>query len=124
MVAIASIPSSTTALRQQRRPAPVLVSVPDLARTPFRVRGRAVATVLLVAVALLAATYLATSPPMRAAGAPAIAGSHVVAEGETMWSIAVDNAPAGEAAGYVEQLVAVNGDARVAPGQRITLPTP
>lgn len=123
MVAIASIPSSSTPLRQQRRPDPVLVSVPDLSRRPFPVRGSAVATVVLVAVALLAATYLATRPPMST-GAPAIAGSHVVAEGETMWSIAVDNAPAGEAAGYVEQLVAVNGDARVAPGQRITLPTP
>ena len=29
-----------------------------------------------------------------------------------MWSIAVEHAPAGEAAGYVERLVAANGASR------------
>lgn len=39
-----------------------------------------------------------------------------------MWSIAVEHAPAGEAAGYVERLVAANGAATVAPGQELSLP--
>ncbi len=41
-----------------------------------------------------------------------------------MWSIAGDVAPAGEAAGYVERLVAVNGTASPAPGQVLALPVP
>ena len=71
---------------------------------------------------VLALGYLVATP--IAAPGTATAGTHVVADGETMWSIAVEHAPAGEAAGYVEQLVAANGGAAVAPGQELVLPTP
>jgi LysM repeat protein len=79
-----------------------------------------VLTAVLALAVLLAGAYLVRTP-MVAPGA-AVAGTHVVAEGETMWSIAVRHAPAGQAAGYVERLVAANGAATVAPGQELSLP--
>lgn len=50
--------------------------------------------------------------------------THLVTEGETMWSIASAAAPAGETAAYVERLVAANGGSVVVPGQVLVLPTP
>lgn len=137
MVAIASLPTTVTAPGRTRRatsPAlrtgpgvrrPVLTLVPAPSAGPRTVAGRPlasfVATAILALAVLLAGAYLVLTPTV-APGA-AFAGVHVVAEGETMWSIAVEHAPAGEAAGYVERLVAANGSATVAAGQELTLPT-
>ena len=136
MVAIASLPTAaatpgrahraaTPALRsgpEERRP--VLRLVPAPTRVPGTVGGRSVAwfvaAALLALAVLFAGAYLVRTPTV-APGA-ATAGTHIVAEGETMWSIAVEQAPGGEAAGYVERLVAANGGADVVAGQELTLP--
>ena len=87
--------------------------------------GRALGIGLLVMVVLLAVGYLATAPALEASGAIPVQDTvHVVAPGETMWSIANTVAPAGEAATYVERLVEVNGTAAPAPGQVLELPVP
>lgn len=131
MVAIASLPTTVAspgrafrAVSPARPPVPGarrpgLVLVPA-ARPAGRSLGSLVATALLALAVLVAVGYLATTPTV-APGA-ATAGTHVVADGETMWSIAVERAPAGEAAGYVERLVAANGSASVVAGQELTLP--
>lgn len=133
MVAIAT-PTTTTPGRVRRHPLPSggpgravrpgLRLVPPRARTVAgRPVGAVVATALLVlAVALAGASLARTPAPTPGAGGAAT--THVVAEGETLWSIAVAHAPAGEAATYVERLADANGTARVAPGQTITLPRP
>ena len=87
--------------------------------------ARLAAVVLAVVVVGLAATYLVRAEPAPAPGSVALLeATHAVAEGETMWSIAEEVAPAGEAATYVERLVEVNGTARVVPGQVLELPVP
>lgn len=80
--------------------------------------------VAVAVAALVAVVVLALSPSSGASvdGIPVDGRTHVVAAGETMWSIASELAPAGEAAVYVERLVAVNGGASVTPGQVLTLP--
>ncbi len=138
MVAIASLPTTATgpgrALRaapSARRPVPgrgrpALTLVPTGAAVPRAVAGRSLGSVVAAALLLLAVLgavgYLVTTPTV--APGTATAGTHLVADGETMWSIAVEHAPAGAAAGYVERLVAANGSASVAPGQELVLPTP
>jgi hypothetical protein len=131
MVAIATLPrtvaSPTTPFPARRPPVgdpgraarPALTLVPAHVGHRRRVVGLLVGALLALAV-VLAAGYLVRTPPTAA---PATT-THVVAEGESLWSIAVAHAPAGEAAGYVEQLVAANGTATVATGQTITLPQP
>lgn len=92
------------------------------ARRPLRVL---VALVAAIAV-LLAVAYLVTSTPTTpgATGTPATLDAHVVSEGETLWSIAQEIAPAGEAATYVERLADANGGATVTVGQALTVPVP
>ena len=140
MVAIASLPTTVTTPGRALRTAsaaprpvpgprrPALQLVPPAGSVPRTVAGRPVAslvaTVLLALAVVLALGYLVATPTPTATPGTATAGTHVVADGETMWSIAVANAPAGQAAGYVEQLVAANGGAAVAPGQELVLPTP
>ncbi len=91
-----------------------------------RRRVASAAAAALAVVVLLALAYLTLSAPMTpgATGAPATLADHVVVEGETMWSIAQDIAPAGESATYVERLVAANGGASIVPGQVLTVPEP
>lgn len=133
MVAIASLPTTSTApgraLRAVpahrpgpgvRRPALTLVAP---ANTAARRSLASVAGAVLLALAVVFALGYLAATPATSPGA-AVAGTHVVAEGETMWSIAVQRAPAGEAAGYVERLVAANGVATVTPGQQLSLPAP
>ncbi|HEU5084366.1 MAG TPA: LysM domain-containing protein [Acidimicrobiales bacterium] len=123
MVAIASLPTTVTPRR------PVLTVVPPrqpsgpraAAGQPLRSRWLAAALALAV---VLAVAYLVATPAVGTGTVAPATGSHVAEAGDTMWSIAVEHAPAGEAAGYVEQLVAENGGATVAPGQVVTLPTP
>lgn len=89
------------------------------------VTARLVMALLAVTSALLAIGFLTMSHPLDTAAVsavPAVDGVHVVVEGETIWSIARDVAPAGEAATYVERLVAANGGATVEVGQRLRLP--
>lgn len=137
MVAIASLPTTvTTPGRVHRATSPALRPGPGVRRpslslvpphgaTPRTVAGRplasVVATALLALAVLLAGAYLVQTPTVTPG--TATAGTHVVAEGDTMWSIAVEHAPAGEAAGYVERLVAANGGATVEAGQELSLPT-
>lgn len=135
MVAIATLPrtvaSPTTAPSRVRRPSaphgPARAGRPALALVPPAARGtswtlpRLAGAAVLALVLLLAGAYLVRTPDVAPVAEPA---THVAGEGETMWSIAVANAPAGEAAGYVEQLVAANGTSSVAPGQAVTLPRP
>lgn len=138
MVAIASLPTTATSPGRARRAAtparrpgpgagrPALALVPPRRPATRSVAGRSlgslVAPVLLALAVLLAAGYLARTPAVTPGAAPA--ATYVAAEGDTMWSIAVEHAPAGEAAGYVEQLVAANGGATVSAGQVLTLPSP
>lgn len=93
---------------------------------PWSRAARLVGVAALVALFLVSMGHLATSPAMLpgAAGAPATLDPHVVAPGETMWSIAQEIAPAGEAATYVERLVDANGGAGVEAGQVLTVPVP
>lgn len=87
--------------------------------------GRAVGVGVLVLVMVVAVGYLMTAPALDTSGAIPVQDTvHVVAPGETMWSIADAVAPAGEAATYVERLVEVNGTAAPAPGQVLELPVP
>lgn len=82
--------------------------------------------VAMVAVVVLAVGYLVSTsatPPGAVASVPTLE-AHVVADGETMWSIAQEIAPAGEAATYVERLVEANGGSAVAAGQVLTVPVP
>lgn len=134
MVAIASLPTTvTTPVRALRAPSPppgpgagrarlALVAPHGGARPASdRSPGAVVAAVLLALAVVLAAGYLVSTPTVSPGATSA--GTHLVTEGETMWSIAVEHAPAGEAAGYVERLVAANGGASVAAGQELVLPT-
>lgn len=132
MVAIASLPTTATSARAGRATVaprlvpgarrPALTLVPTAAASPRTAVGSVVAAALLALAVLLAVGYLVTTPLV--APGNATAGTHLVADGETMWSIAVEHAPAGQAAGYVEQLVAANGGATVTAGQELMLPTP
>ncbi|WP_436795527.1 LysM peptidoglycan-binding domain-containing protein [Actinospongicola halichondriae] len=101
-------------------PARSLHAVPDRVAIG---RRSWIGTAVLVAVLALAIGLLIASPAMSA-GTAATLDPHVVVEGETMWSIAQDVAPAGEAATYVERLVEANGGASVAAGQVLTVPVP
>ena len=115
----------TTAPQVHRRPQPArLRSVPPLARRRTGVSW-VLAAVAAFVVVVVSAAYLVQAGPTPAAGElPLLETSHVVAPGETMWSIATEVAPAGEAATYVERLVAANGGASVTPGQTLVLPRP
>lgn len=116
MVAIAlPTTTSTTPLRFRR---PLEAAGAGAGR---RRRSSVVTAVIVTAALVVALGYLASTPVPTPGQA---ATTHVAAEGETMWSIAVAHAPAGEAATYVEALVAANGGAIVAPGQTLTLPVP
>lgn len=116
-----------------RRPA----SAPQAARRPVRLHavpplerssagaGRLLGALVLIAVLVSAIGYLLAQPALDPTGAIAVQDqAHVVTAGESMWSIATEVAPAGEAATYVERLVAVNGTATVTPGQVLELPVP
>ena len=102
---------------------------PTLRLVPPAGARRGVGEVVAAGVALLvvfaAVLYLLQAPPTATAGQiPVSDATHVVADGDTMWSIAVDVAPAGEAAAYVERLVEVNGTAIAVPGDVLALPVP
>ena len=136
MVAIASLPTTVTtpgrahrAASPARRPGPgvrrpaltlVPTGPPAVRTVAGRPLGTVVASALLLLAVVLAGAYLVRTPTV--APGTATVGTHVVADGETMWSIAVELAPAGEAAGYVERLVAANGSASVVAGQELSLP--
>ena len=119
MVAIAT-PSPLTHPAPRRRA--LHVAPEPTAPAPLRLVGLAA----LVLVVVLAVGYLAstTATPPGATGAAPTLDAHVVAEGETRWSIAQAIAPAGEAGTYVERLVAANGGGAVAVGQVLTVPAP
>ena len=123
MVAIASLPTTDTAGRRG------LVVVPSPSGGRASTAAELHPALRLVLLAVLAVGVVAgLAHLIRTPGVvgtpPAVTTTHVVAEGESLWSLAVDHAPAGEAAGYVERLVAANGSAVVVPGDVVVLPTP
>ncbi len=82
---------------------------------------RSLACGVVAFVAALCLALLVLTPT----GSAAVPDTHVVGAGETLWSIAVDVAPAGEAAVYVDRLVAANGGAgEVVAGDVLVLPAP
>lgn len=97
-----------------------LAAVPDLpARSPVTMLGYLVAAAVLV----VALGYLALSPvPGDPTDVDVSDTAYVARPGDSMWSIALDVAPAGTASAYVERLVAVNGTSVVEPGQSVVLP--
>lgn len=101
---------------------PALHIVDDLDQAPAT-WGRFLAMALLVLATVLAVGYLIQADPAPASGTVTM-GTHVVAEGESMWSIARSVAPVGEAAIYVERLVEANGTGTVSVGQVLQLPIP
>ncbi|MGK2930409.1 MAG: LysM peptidoglycan-binding domain-containing protein [Acidimicrobiales bacterium] len=127
MVAItfptSAAPRPAPAVQPARRPGR-LHAVPPLERAGAGA-GRLLGALVLVAVLVAAVGYLLAQPALDPTGAIAVQDqARVVTTGETMWSIATEVAPAGEAATYVERLVAVNGSATVTPGQVLELPVP
>lgn len=123
MVAI-TFPTSPAPTPARDTAAGRLQLVPPLHRSSSR-PGRLLGALVLVAVLVVAVGYLLSQPALEPTGAIAVQDQvHVVASGETMWSIASEVAPAGEAATYVERLVEVNGSATVAAGQVLELPVP
>lgn len=133
MVAITSLPTTvslpTAGAAPRRRPVarPALRLVDDHRPAAAVVRVGAVRPPLLVlflaVVAFLGVAGLMMVEPLAEPGTiPVSQTTHQVAEGETMWSIALDIAPAGQASTYVERLVEVNGGATVVPGQVLRLP--
>jgi hypothetical protein len=115
---------------RQRSARPRLQAVPAPERSTGAVAGSAwsrVAAAVAAAVVVVGLALLALAgPATTAAGGevPVLDATRVVAEGETMWSIAQDLAPAGETAVYAERLVEVNGGGAVEAGQVLVLPTP
>ena len=128
MVAITT-PNPVRLPARQSSTAPRALHVVDDSTPEQRRPLRTLASFVAVVVMVLAVTYLFTSTPTTpgatgATGTPATLGAHVVSEGETLWSIAQEIAPAGEAATYVERLADSNGGATVVVGQRLTIPVP
>ncbi|MDE0805059.1 MAG: LysM peptidoglycan-binding domain-containing protein [Acidimicrobiales bacterium] len=125
MVAITT-PNPVRLPARQSSTAPRALHVVDDSTPEQRRPLRTFASFVAVVVMVLAVTYLFTSTPTTpgATGTPATLGAHVVSEGETLWSIAQEIAPAGEAATYVERLADSNGGATVVVGQRLTIPVP
>ena len=124
MVAITTFPRSTAApARRSPAPRPALRLVAGSVPAPrWSARLLALAGALVVVVAAL---YLVQAGPTAAPGqVPASDATHVVEAGDTMWSVAMEVAPAGEAATYVERLVELNGTSVVEPGDVLALPLP
>ena len=122
MVAITTNPTPVRIPAPRQRALHVVGERPSVARRPLRT----LVTVFAAAAVLVAVAYLALSTPTTpgATGTPATLEAHVVSEGETLWSIAQEIAPAGEAATYVERLAEANGGATVTVGQSLTVPVP
>ena len=89
-----------------------------------------VAAVLLIPAASRAAAAFRDVPASVSERRPAPAltvgpgstGTYVVQPGDTMWSIARRLQPLGDVRPLVHRLIAVNGDAALAVGQRLAVP--
>lgn len=88
--------------------------------------GRASTIAIVILAGLLAVAglvYLLTADPLAAPGTIAADDvTYTVVEGDTMWSISQELAPAGEAGQFVERLVALNGTSVVEAGQELAVP--
>ena len=132
--------------RSPRGPSrPVLVVLPPVTRPGARTYARRRLTVLLLAVALIAAAafvfmrggpFTAARVDVAPAGAPVVhepaaygaggqrlpAGAvYVVQPGDTVWSIAHKLDPNGDPRALVDRIVSLNGGAALQPGQRLLL---
>ncbi len=88
-------------------------------------RGALILVTLAAVLGLIAGGWQGTSAAASAGVSGARAPRTVVVQpGDTLWSIAEDNAPAGvDVRSYMEQILALNGRvAAVAPGWRLKLP--
>jgi hypothetical protein len=117
MVAISAFP---TAVASPHAPS---VSV-------VRSASRSTAALWQIALAVMGVALviaLVLMGPVPGVGSPAAAASAssvVATSADTMWSLAVEHAPAGEAAIYVERLIERNGTAVILSGQLVVLPAP
>ena len=109
--------------------------VPAPSAPPYALRRLAAAAVAVlillvgasaVRVAAAAVGAVAGPPPpaLPVPLPPATAPSHVVAPGDSYWSIAVSLRPAGDVRAVVDALVAANGSRPLQPGDRLVLPVP
>jgi Tfp pilus assembly protein FimV len=144
MVAIATAP--TIRHRVPSVPSrPVLVVLPPVTRPGARVYRRRRLAALAVAVGLVLVALVLSSALLgdrsdavriAPAGAPVVrepsaygasgqavpAGAvYVVQPGDTIWSIAHELDPSGDARAMVDRIVALNGGAALQPGQRLRL---
>jgi hypothetical protein len=140
MVAIATAPRV-----QPRFPRPVLVVLPPVTRPGARIYRRRRVAVLAVALSVVVLAVLLSSqaggsaatdvgiapadaPIVREPSAYGASGQgvparavYVVQPGVTIWSIAHELDPSGDARATVDRIVALNGGAALEPGQRLRL---
>ena len=142
MVAIATAPPT---LRTRFPSRPVLVVLPPVTRPGARIYRRRRLAVLVAALSVVLLAVLLTSlagsstasdvrispseaPIVREPSAYGASGQgvparavYVVQPGDTIWSIAHDLDPSGDARATVDRIVALNGGAALEPGQRLRL---
>ena len=124
MVAITTTAPRSIAV-PSRRPAAARPSLRLVVDEPVPAWWARLAALVGALVVVAAALYLVQASPAAAPGeVPASGATHVVEPGDTMWSVATEVAPAGEAAAYVERLVELNGTSVVQPGDVLALPRP
>ena len=98
---------------------------PALTAARRRRRLLAVASTATVALAIAAVAGLTGGGHPAAGGSsPSPAKVHVVAPGDTVFTIAAAHAPERDVRLVVDELVELNGRAAIVPGQRIILPPP
>jgi len=96
-----------------------------VARQTYLVRRAAVAVVAALVIVVLAQVLGGLVGSLAGAmdGVPAASGAvHVVAPGDTMWSLAGDLAPGLDRRVAVDDLLALNGEAPLRVGQDLRLP--
>ena len=142
MVAIATAPRTPHTRFPSR---PVLVVLPPVTRPGARIYRRRRLAVLAAALSVVLVAVLLTSlagrsgasdvriapagtPIVREPAAYGASGQsvpdravYVVQPGDTIWSIARDLDPSGDARATVDRIVALNGGAALQPGQRLRL---
>ena len=112
-----------------RRPARIHPGATPSARAMYRRRRLTLAVILAVLVAPLWMVVgpAAASPPAPGNPAPVVVDSapvtvHVVAPGDTLWSIARRNSPEGDVRRAVDELARINGGTDLRVGDHLVIP--